>query len=153
MEVRWLDAAEQQAWRAYLDATRLLVQVLDRQLEADAGISLTDYELLVQLSEAPDRRLRMRDLADAALSTRSGMTRAVTRLERSGWVRRTECEEDRRGMYAELTPSGLAKLAASAPGHVGAVRAHVFDKLTSAEMRQLSTICGRLAECLRAGTH
>jgi DNA-binding MarR family transcriptional regulator len=150
-DVRWLDAAEQQAWRAYLDATRLLLRDLDRQLEADAGISLTDYELLVQLSEAPDLRLRMRDLADAVLSTRSGMTRAVTRLERAGWVRRAECEEDRRGMYAELTPSGLAKLAASAPGHVTAVRAHVFDRLTPAEVEQLAAICGHLAEGLRAG--
>jgi DNA-binding MarR family transcriptional regulator len=149
-EVRWLDAAEQQVWRAYLDATRLLVQVLDRQLETDDGISFTDYELLVQLSEAPDGRLRMRDLANAALSTRSGMTRAVTRLERAGWVRRVECEEDRRGMYAELTQSGQAKLAASAPGHVAAVRAHVFDELTAAQWQQLGATCRQLAESLRA---
>jgi DNA-binding MarR family transcriptional regulator len=148
-EVRWLDAAEQQAWRAYLDATRLLVQVLDRQLETDAGISFTDYELLVKLSEAPDRRLRMRDLADAALSTRSGMTRAVTRLERAGWVRRVECEEDKRGMYAALMPAGLAKLAATAPGHVEAVRAHVFDKLTGPKVQQLGDTCGHLADFLR----
>jgi len=149
-EARWLDAAEQQVWRAYLDATRLLVQVLDRQLETDAGISFTDYELLVQLSEAPDGRLRMRDLANATLSTRSGMTRAVTRLERAGWVRRVECEEDRRGMYAELTQSGQAKLAASAPGHVAAVRAHVFDELTAAQWQQLGATCRQLAESLRA---
>lgn len=149
--VPWLDAAEQQAWRAYLDATRLLIQVLDRQLEDDAGISFTDYELLVLLSEASDRRMRMRDLADAALSTRSGMTRAVTRLERAGWVRRVECEEDRRGMYAELTASGLAKLAAAAPGHVAAVRARVFDQLTSAEWKQLGATCAHLAGSLRAG--
>ena len=147
--MRWLDAAEQQAWRAYLDATRLLVQVLDRQLETDAGISFTDYELLVKLSEAPERRLRMRDLADAALSTRSGMTRAVTRLERAGWVRRVECEEDRRGMFAALTPAGLAKLAATAPGHVEAVRAHVFDKLTGPQVQQLGDTCGHLADFLR----
>jgi DNA-binding MarR family transcriptional regulator len=149
-EVRWLDPAEQQAWRAYLDATRLLVRVLDRQLDSDAGISFTDYELLVQLSEAPDRRLRMRELADAALSTRSGVTRAVTRLERAGWVRRVECLEDRRGMYAELTPAGLAKLAASAPGHVAAVRAHFIDELTAAQLQQLGATCGHLAERLRA---
>jgi DNA-binding MarR family transcriptional regulator len=149
--VRWLDAAEQRSWRAYLDATRLLIRVLDRQLEADAGISFTDYELLVQLSEAPGRRLRMHDLADAVMSTRSGMTRAVTRLERAGWVRRTECEEDRRGMYAELTPSGLDKLAATAPGHVAAVRAHFLGELTSAELEQLGATCAHLAEGLRAG--
>jgi DNA-binding MarR family transcriptional regulator len=148
-DARWLDAAQQQSWRAYLDATRLLAEVLDRQLQTDAGISLTDYELLVRLCEAPGRRLRMRDLAFAALATRSGMTRAVTRLERAGWVRRTECAEDRRGMYAELTPSGLAKLAASAPGHVSAVRTHVIDRLTEAELGQLGALCAHLAGGLR----
>jgi DNA-binding MarR family transcriptional regulator len=149
-EVRWLDPAEQRAWRAYLDATRLLIRVLDQQLESDAGISFTDYELLVQLSEGPGRRLRMRELADAALATRSGVTRAVTRLERAGWVRRVECLEDRRGMYAELTPSGLGKLAASAPGHVAAVRSHVIGELTAAQFQQLGATCTHLAGRLRA---
>ncbi|GLX01559.1 MarR family transcriptional regulator [Microtetraspora sp. NBRC 16547] len=139
-EVRWLDAEEQQAWRAYLDGTRLLIQALDRQLEADAGVSMLDYEVLVMLSEAPDQRMRMRDLADAVLSTRSGATRAVTRLERLGWVRRTDCEDDRRGTEAELTEDGVAKLAATAPGHVAAVRAHMFDLLTPREVALLRTV-------------
>ncbi len=99
-DLPWLDAEEQAAWRAYLDGTRMLLNELERRLEADAGISMTDYELLVRLSEAPDQRLRMRDLADATLSTRSGVTRAVTRAEKAGWVRRVECEDDRRGMNA-----------------------------------------------------
>jgi DNA-binding MarR family transcriptional regulator len=139
-EPRWLDAEQQAAWRAYVDGTRMLFAELDRQLEADAGISLTDYELLVRLSEAPDHRLRMRDLADATLSTRSGVTRAVTRAEKSGWVRRVECEDDRRGMNAELTEAGLAKLATSAPGHVAAVRQNLIDLLDHAQLGQLRRI-------------
>ena len=140
----WLDQEEQAAWRAYLDGTRLLFQELDRQLEADAELSLTDYELLVRLSEAPEGRLRMRDLADATLSTRSGVTRAVTRAERAGWVRRVECEDDRRGMNAELTEAGRAKLAAAAPGHVNAVRENLLDLLTPEQLGQLTAIGSRL---------
>ena len=119
-ETRWLDAEEQQAWRAYLDTTRLLLPALDRQLQADAGISLHRLRRArVELSEAPGRRMRMRDLAEATLSTPSAATRAVTRCEQAGWVRRVECEDDRRGMHAQLTRAGAAKLAAAAPGHVG----------------------------------
>ena len=144
--VRWLDRAEQTAWRAYLDGTRTLMQALDRQLQADAGLSLTDYELLVRLSEAPGGTLRMRDLADATLSTRSGVTRAVTRAEQAGWVRRLECEQDRRGMNAQLTDAGRAKLEASAPGHVAAVREHLIDRLGPAQIEQLA----RIGDLLRA---
>lgn len=137
---RWLDADEQAAWRALLDGTRLLFQALDRQLTAEADLSLTDYELLVRLEEAPEGRLRMRDLADATLSTRSGVTRAVTRAEKVGWVRRVECEDDRRGMNAELTEAGRAKLAASAPGHVDAVRENLIDLLSTDQLTQLRDI-------------
>ena len=147
-EIRWLDAEEQQAWRAYLDTTRLLLPALDRQLQADAGISFTDYGVLVELSEAPGRRMRMRDLAGATLSTPSAVTRAVTRCEQAGWVRRVECEDDRRGMHAQLTRAGAAKLAAAAPGHVAAVRAHVFDRLTRAQVRQLRAIHAEIADQL-----
>jgi DNA-binding MarR family transcriptional regulator len=147
-ETRWLDPAEQEAWRAYLDSTRLLIQALDRQLEADAGISLLDYEVLVKLSEAPERRMRMRDLANATLSTRSGTTRAVTRLEHTGWVRRVECEDDKRGMEAELTDEGAAKLAATAPGHVAAVRAHMFDLLTPGQVESVRAVGARMRDHL-----
>lgn len=128
--VRWLNDGEQRMWRGYLDSTRLLMNALDRQLAADAGISLTDYEVLVQLSEAPQRRMRMNELADATMTTRSGATRAIGRLADAGWVRRVECDEDKRGMYAELTDAGAAKLASAGPGHVAAVRRTVFDLLS-----------------------
>ncbi|GIH16934.1 MarR family winged helix-turn-helix transcriptional regulator [Rugosimonospora africana] len=148
-DTRWLDAEEQRAWRAYLDATRLMIRAFDQQLQTDAEVSFTDYELLVKLSEAPGRRLRMRDLADATMSTRSGVTRAVTRLEQLGWVRRVECEDDRRGTHAELTPAGLAKLAAAAPGHVTAVREHLFDQLTPAQVDHLAEAFGQVADALQ----
>jgi DNA-binding MarR family transcriptional regulator len=150
-DVRWLDTQEQTAWRAYLDGTRMLFQALDRQLGADAELSLTDYELLVRLAEAPDGTLRMRELAEATLSTRSGVTRAVTRAEKLGWVRRLECEDDRRGMNAQLTAAGRAKLAASAPGHVEAVRENLFDLLSPDQVEQLTEIGTRLQEHLAPG--
>ena len=127
---RWLSAEEQNTWRAYLDATRLLLQALDRQLTRDAGISFTDFELLVVLSEAPQRQLRMRELADAVTTTRSGVTRAISRLVDTGWVRRVECEYDKRGTLAELTDAGAEKLAAASPGHVAEVRRNMFDLLS-----------------------
>lgn len=103
-------------WRSYLESTRLLLRALDRQLSADAGISLSDFEVLALLSEAPQRRLRMSELADSVATTRSGITRAVARLVGLGWVQRAECTEDKRGSYAELTDAGLQKVRAAAPG-------------------------------------
>ena len=141
---QWLDQEEQAAWRSYLDGTRMLFQELERELVADADLSMTDYELLVRLSEAPDGTLRMRELADATLATRSGVTRAVSRAERSGWVQRVECEDDRRGMNAQLTEAGRAKLAEAAPGHVNAVRENLLDLLTPEQLGQLTAIGGRL---------
>ncbi|MGV8875086.1 MAG: MarR family winged helix-turn-helix transcriptional regulator [Rhodococcus sp. (in: high G+C Gram-positive bacteria)] len=124
---RWLDSAEQQAWRAYLDATRLLLRDLDNQLTRDSGISFTDFELLVVLSEAPGRRRRMSELADAVTTTRSGVTRAISRLVECGWVQRVRCDDDKRGMSAELTEAGMNTLAAASPGHAAAVRENMFD--------------------------
>lgn len=129
-EVRWLSESEQRMWRGYLDTTRLLLRALDRQLAADAGISFSDFGVLVLLAEAPARRLRMSQLADAMMTTRSGVTRAVNRLADAGWLRRIECEEDKRGWYAELTDAGAGKLESVSPGHVSAVRRNVFDLLS-----------------------
>lgn len=135
---RWLDPDENELWRAYLDATRLLFRDLDKQLTHDAGIPFADYEILVLLAEAPDRRLRMSALADASSTSRSGITRAVTRLEQSGRVRRADCESDRRGAWAELTDTGAADLAAAGPGHVAAVRAALLDRIDPADIPALT---------------
>src|SRR5205809_176284 len=101
-EPRWLNAEEQQAWRAFLAATRLLFDALDRELQHDAGIPHTYYEILVQLSESPDRTMRMSDLAARSLSSRSRLSHAVARLEEAGWVRRETCPTDKRGQLAVL---------------------------------------------------
>ncbi|MBT0767521.1 MarR family transcriptional regulator [Kineosporia sp. J2-2] len=146
MHEDWLTDTEQAAWRAYLDSTRMLFAALDRQLAADSDLTFTDYDILVRLSESPGGRLRMRELADVTLSTRSGVTRAVTRAEQAGWVRRVECEEDRRGMNAELTEAGRAKLASSAPGHVRAVREMLIEQLTPEQLGQLTEIGRRVQE-------
>ena len=151
-EPRWLTDTEQRAWRAYLDSTRLLLQALDRELVEDSALSLTDYELLVRLSEAPARRLRMRELANTALATRSGVTRAVTRLEEAGWVRRSVCEDDRRGMNAELTDTGQAKLADAAPGHVAAVRTNMIDLLSARDLESVRSVGARMRKHLQAAS-
>ena len=122
----------------------LLFDRLERQLQRDAGLPHAYYEILVRLSEAPDRTLRMSQLADSSLSSRSRLSHAVARLEAAGWVRRRACAEDRRGAFAELTPEGLAKLEEAAPGHVEAVRADLFDALDRDQQRVLREISDAL---------
>jgi DNA-binding MarR family transcriptional regulator len=139
-EPRWLDEDEQQAWRAFVGATILLFDRLDRELQRDAGIPHTYYEILVRLSEAPDRTLRMSELANRSMSSRSRLSHAVARLEAAGWVRREQCPTDRRGLLAVLTDEGFAKLAAAAPGHVEGVRTHLLDQLTPEQVTQLRDI-------------
>ncbi|MEH0971126.1 MarR family transcriptional regulator [Micromonospora sp. CPCC 205546] len=142
---RWLDPDEQRTWRAYLTASRALTEALDRELQRDAGMPHAYYEILVRLSEAPRRRLRMSDLAEASGSSRSRLSHAVARLEAAGWVRREECPTDRRGQIAVLTEEGFATLAAAAPGHVEGVRRHLFDALSPAQVDQLRRISETLA--------
>ena len=139
-QTRWLDEGEQRAWRAFLSATRLLFDQLDRELQQDAGIPVSYYEILVRLSEAPDRTLRMSALADASLSSRSRLSHAVARLESMGWVRREPCPTDRRGQLATLTEEGFRALEAAAPGHVEGVRSHLLDPLEPGQVDQLRDI-------------
>ncbi|MEU4383240.1 MarR family transcriptional regulator [Micromonospora echinofusca] len=142
---RWLDPDEQRTWRAYLTASRALMEALDRELQRDAGMPHAYYEILVRLSEAPQRRLRMSELAQVSGSSRSRLSHAVARLEAEGWVRREECPTDRRGQIAVLTDEGFATLAAAAPGHVEGVRRHLFDALTPTQVDQLRRISETLA--------
>lgn len=139
-QVRWLGEDEQRMWRAYLEATRQLNVALDRQLVRDSGIGLTDFEILVYLSEAPDGALRMWELADRLSATRGGATRAVARLEAQGWVTRTRCAEDRRGMIARLTAEGYEAVHAASRGHVEAVRSILFDGLEPGDVAVLERV-------------
>jgi DNA-binding MarR family transcriptional regulator len=137
---RWLDDEEQQTWRAYLWTSRLLHEALDRQLQGDSGMPHTYYVTLAMLSEAPDRRLTMTELARVARSSPSRLSHAVAKLEKAGWVRRIPHPTDRRTTVAELTDEGFAVLVEAAPGHVEAVRHHLFDPLTREQVLQLREI-------------
>jgi DNA-binding MarR family transcriptional regulator len=140
VSTRWLNADEQRAWRAYLDSTIRLVDALDRQLQRDADMPHAYYEILVRLSEAEGRSLRMSELAAATHSSRSRLSHAVSRLEERGWIERQDCPTDRRGQLAALTDAGFAVLAAAAPGHVAAVRRLLVDRLTPEQLQQLALI-------------
>ena len=142
---RWLSESEQAVWRSFMAATQLLTERLDQELQHDAGIPHAYYEVLVRLSEVPDRTLRMSALADSSLSSRSRLSHAVARLEEAGWVRRESCPTDRRGQLAILTDAGFAALEAAAPVHVEGVRRHLFDALSAEQAAQLGEICGLLA--------
>ncbi|MET8278040.1 MarR family transcriptional regulator [Micromonospora sp. NPDC005174] len=145
---RWLNPDEQRTWRAFLASSRALMDTLDRELQRDAGMPHAYYEILVRLSEAPGRQLRMSELAEVTGSSRSRLSHAVARLEQAGWVRREDCPTDRRGQIAVLTDDGFATLAAAAPGHVEGVRRHLFDALSPAQIDQLRRISETLAEHL-----
>jgi DNA-binding MarR family transcriptional regulator len=145
-QTRWLSEEEQRAWRAFIEATQRAFEAVDAQLQRDAGIPHTYYEILVRLSEAPGRALRMSQLASASQSSRSRLSHAVNRLEERGWVRRTECPTDKRGQIAELTDAGFAALAAAAPGHVEQVRSIVFEPLSPEQVSQLHAISTAILE-------
>jgi DNA-binding MarR family transcriptional regulator len=139
-EPRWLDAQEQEAWRAWLYSAQLLQDQLDRELIRETGMPHAYYEILAQLSETPGRMLRMSQLADRCLSSRSRLSHAVSRLQERGWVRRQECPEDGRGQLAVLTDEGFTALEAAAPVHVNGVRSHLFDQLSPDQVAALRDI-------------
>jgi DNA-binding MarR family transcriptional regulator len=145
---RWLDEDEQGTWRSFLATSELLYAALDRQLQRDAGITHASYIVLAMLSEAPDRALRMSDLAVRANSSPSRLSHAVARLEERGWVRREPAPRDGRGTVAVLTDAGMHMLEQTAPGHVTAVREYLFDRLSAEQVRELGDICAAVLDGL-----
>jgi DNA-binding MarR family transcriptional regulator len=143
--VRWLSAEEQRTWRAFLVGVLTLLSTVEGQLQRDSGIPFGYYEILVRLSEAPERSMRMSQLAEASTSSKSRLSHAVARLEERGWVERTNCETDRRGQFARLTDVGFAALAAAAPAHVEQVRQSLFDRITPEQASELSAIMTAIA--------
>ena len=135
-EPRWLDSRQQTVWRAYLLGSARLSERLDADLRQH-GMDLPEYEILVTLEEAPDRRLRMSELADAVHQSRSRLTHTITRMEQQGVVARTTCPSDRRGVWAELTPAGIKTLERAAPSHVAAVRRNFVDAMDPADYEAL----------------
>lgn len=143
-EPRWLDDEEQQTWLALVSVLIRLPAALDAQLQRDAGISHFEYQVLAGLSMSPGHTLRMSDLAGFADSSLSRLSQVVSRLERRGWVHREPDPADGRYTLAVLSEDGWAKVVQTAPGHVEAVRTHVFDPLTRAQQRQLREIGRRV---------
>jgi DNA-binding MarR family transcriptional regulator len=145
---RWLDADQQKSWRAYIAATTLLQERLSRELQAAHGLTMADYEILVRLSESPQRSLRMSQLAEHTLASRSRLSHQVDRLEKAGLVVREACASDRRGANAVLTEQGWELLVAAAPTHVGGVRAHFVDQLTPEQFAAVGEALGIVAQHL-----
>lgn len=126
-EPRWLDSGQQQAWRGLVVGMTLLIDRLDDELQRAFDLSLTEYEILVRLSERPERSLRMAHLADALAHSRSRVTHTVARMERAGWVQRGTTPEDGRGVVCTMTDAGWDLLVRAAPLHVEGVRRHLVD--------------------------
>jgi DNA-binding MarR family transcriptional regulator len=127
------------AWRAYIETYGDLIAAIERDL-AEHDLTLGDYQVFVYLSEAPNRSMRMCDLADVLQLSPSGLTRRLDGLVKAGFVTREPSIEDRRVMLASLTPSGFAALKAAAPGHVASVRRHIFDHLDDDQVDALASI-------------
>ena len=132
------------AWRAFLRAHARLVRDLERELQAEQGMALTDYDVLVQLSAADERRLRMSELANQLLLSRSGVTRLVDRLVAEGLVERVTCESDRRGQWASLTDSGYERLRRASPTHLRGVAEHFLNRLPPDDLAALERMLDRV---------
>jgi len=150
-EVHWLSDAEQRSWRAWLSAMLLLQERLERDLKSVHGLTMAEYEVMVRLSESPDKRLRMSELAGRTLASKSRLSHQISRMEEDGLVRREECPEDRRGAYAVLTDRGWKALVDAAPDHVTSVRAWFVDVMTPEEFETLGALCARVAERVQSG--
>ncbi|WP_018786070.1 MarR family winged helix-turn-helix transcriptional regulator [Micromonospora sp. CNB394] len=147
-EPGWLDAQEDRAWRGYRRMRRLLDLELARELMQDAGLSEPDYDVLSDLSETPEQRLRLSELADRMLWSRSRLSHHISRMQQRGLVTREECATDGRGSVVVLTPAGRQAVEAAAPGHAAAVRRHLIDRLTPAEVAALGTLSQRVIDHL-----
>ena len=139
-----LSELELAAWTGLLRAHSRLTRILDRELEAECGLSLAQYDVLLTLAKAPQRRLRMTELADQVLLSRSGLTRLVDRLVAGGLLERQSCPSDARGTYATVTPRGLERLRAASVVHLRGVRDHVTGRLSIDEQRGLAAATQRL---------
>ncbi len=145
---RWLDSDQQRSWRALMMGTTLLLDRLDSDLRAAFRISLTEYEILVRLSEAPGRQMRMAQLADAMCHSRSRVTHTVARMETAGLLHRGESPEDGRGVVAAMTDEGFALLEGAAHVHVKGVRANIVDLASDEDFAALGRVMNAVADHL-----
>lgn len=147
---RWLTEEEQRLWRGWLAASMLLPERLNRDLQEQHGLTGTDYQVLVELSESPERRMRMSTLAEHTQLSRSRLSHQIDRMTRAGLVTRQECAQDGRGMFAVLTEQGWETIVAAAPDHVESVRRHLVDRLTPEQFAAFGEACITVADALRA---
>ena len=149
-EPRWLDDTEAKAWRGHLRMSWLLDAAIARDLAREAGLSYPDYHVLAWLSETPDRRMRMTDLAAGMRWSKSRLSHQIARMEARGLVSRAGCPSDARGTFAILTPEGFAAIEQAAPGHEASIRRHLLDVLTREQVETLAgiteTVVDRLAD-------
>lgn len=146
---QWLSPAEMKAWRSYIIASRHLLEALDTDLNGH-DLSMPDYEILAQLSDAPERRLRMSELAEITLLSRSRLSHRMKVMEKAGWVKREACPSDKRGFFAVMTPKGWKAIVAAAPDHVASVRTRFVDHLSTQEQVVLAGIFSRIEESFRS---
>lgn len=146
---RWLTPEQQRVWRSFLALRMLLSDQLARELAEQANLTASDYQVLVELSEAPGWQVRMSDLAERTLLSKSRLSHQITRMEAAGLVTRADCPTDRRGAFAVLTQQGWETIVAAAPGHVEGVRDHLFDLLTPEETQTLGRIADKVVGHLR----
>src|ERR1700751_1925710 len=148
MTVAWLTDDEQRAWRTYVRMSSLLPAALNRELQQDSGLTLPEYEVLVQLSEAPQHRLRPFQICEALNWEQSRLSHQLTRMERRGLVTRQECEADGRGAFIELSSAGAEAIRVAAPRHVAAVRRLIFDRLSDEQRASFEEACGAIVTAL-----
>ena len=147
-EPKWLNPREMKAWRSYIIASRRLLEALESDLDGH-DLSMPDYEVLAQLSDAPDRRMRMSELAEIAMLSKSRLSHRMKGMEKAGWVRREVCPEDKRGSFAVMTEKGWRAIVKAAPDHVASVRNRFVDNLTLKEQEELAKIFDRVTTKLR----
>lgn len=147
-EPKWLNPREMKAWRSYIIASRRLLEALDTDLDGH-DLSMADYEVLAQLSDAPERRMRMTELAEIAMLSKSRLSHRMKVMEKAGWVRREVCTEDKRGSFAVMTDKGWRAIVKAAPDHVDSVRNRFVDNLTAKDQEELTKIFDRVATKLR----
>ena len=145
---KWLTPSEMVAWRRYIIASRQLLAALDADLK-EHDLTLPDYEILALLSDAPDRKMRMSELAKIALLSRSRLSHRMKVMEKAGWLKREPCPVDKRGYFAVMTPKGWKAIVAAAPDHVESVRARFLDHITKADQQVIAQIFERIEIPLR----
>ncbi|MCW2848103.1 MAG: transcriptional regulator, MarR family [Marmoricola sp.] len=145
-EVRWLSTAQERVWRQWVELNARVTVTLQREMQEDSGLSMPDFEVLVNLTDSPEGRVRVTDLATQMLWERSRLSHHVTRMERRGMVERSDCAEDGRGAWIVITPAGRAAIEKAAPGHVETVRRLVFDVLTEDEAGTLGALLGKMLD-------